>query len=130
MVRVPPGFTRVFPYIMADDPDRLVQFLRDGLGGQPGRESRRDDGALANAMVTFGDTTVMVSGTTSDWPATRGTYYLYVDDADAAMARAEAAGGTCRMAVADQDYGDRQGGVADPEGNVWWLSQRLAEGAY
>jgi PhnB protein len=46
------------------------------------------------------------------------------------MARALAAGGEGVMAVADMPYGDRQGGVRDPRGNIWWLSQRLAAGAY
>jgi PhnB protein len=27
-------------------------------------------------------------------------------------------------------YNDRQGGVADPSGNIWWLSQRLVPGPY
>ena len=27
-------------------------------------------------------------------------------------------------------YGDRQGGIKDPCGNIWWLSQRLIPGPY
>lgn len=56
--------------------------------------------------------------------------YLYVEDADAAMSRAIAAGATVIMDVADQPYQDRQGGVRDPCGNLWWISQRLVDGPY
>jgi uncharacterized glyoxalase superfamily protein PhnB len=85
---------------------------------------------VRNAQVRFGDTTIMVSDAV-DWrEPTRGTYYLYVEDADAAMARALAAGGKPFGAVRDQAYGDRQGGVEDPGGNIWWLSQRLQAGGY
>ena len=34
------------------------------------------------------------------------------------------------MDVADMDYGDRQGGVKDKAGNIWWLSQRLEDKPY
>ena len=126
----PDGFTRLFPYIIADDADRLLDYLRDGLGGAIDGIHRHPDGTVANAHVVFGDTTIMVSAARGEWTATRGTFYLYVADADAATAQALAAGGTLRMAAMDMPYGDRQSGVTDPEGNVWWLSQRLQPGSY
>ncbi len=46
------------------------------------------------------------------------------------MAQALAAGGKERMAVSTQPYGEKQGGVEDPGRNIWWISQRLAEGSY
>jgi PhnB protein len=129
-VAVPPGFTRLFPYLFADEPDELLDFLVRGLGGTVTSESRGADGSLGNAQVVFGDTTIMVSLARGEWTATKGTFYLYVADADAAMDRATAAGATVRMPAADMSYGDRQGGIEDPAGNVWWLSQRLADGEY
>jgi PhnB protein len=46
------------------------------------------------------------------------------------MAKAEKAGARKIMAVADMPYGDRQGGVRDPAGNIWWVSQRTSAQAY
>jgi PhnB protein len=57
-------------------------------------------------------------------------YYLYVDDAPAALQKALDAGATLEMKVADMPYGDRQGGVRDPAGNIWWISQRLVFAPY
>lgn len=62
--------------------------------------------------------------------------YLCVVDADAAMARALAHGATLEMemememAVASMPYGDRQGGIKDAHGKLWWISQRLVDGPY
>ena len=126
----PPGFTTVFPYIFASNPDAYLRFLQDGLGGAVGTVHRAPDGRLANAQIVFGDTTIMVSDAAGWSGPTQATYYLYVGDADAAMARALAAGGELFGEVKDQPYGDRQGGVRDPSGNVWWISQRLEGGLY
>jgi PhnB protein len=50
--------------------------------------------------------------------------YLYVDDADAVFNKAIAAGATVVIPIADQFYGDRMGGVRDPQGNLWWIATR------
>ena len=52
-------------------------------------------------------------------------YHLYVEDADASMRRALAYGAVLEMEVGDMPYGDRQGGVKDPHGSIWWISQRM-----
>jgi PhnB protein len=127
---VPPGFATVTPYIFADDAEAFVSFLIEGLGGSETVRTMRPDGKIANAQVAIGTATVMVSEANERFPATRATYYLYVGDADAAVARAVAAGGELIMAVADMPYGDRQGGVADRGGNIWWISQRLVREPY
>ncbi len=129
-MHIPPGFTTVFPYIFARDAHAYMDFLRDGLGGEVSGIHDNPDGSLANGQIRFNDTTVMVSEATGDNPASQATYYIYVADADAAMAKAVAAGGEQMMAVGDRVYGDRQGGLRDPQGNIWWISQRLDAGGY
>ena len=127
---IPEGFTTVFPYIFAEDANAYLDYLRDGLGGEIVDIHRTLDGAVANAHVRFGAMTLMVSEATERMRKTYGTFYLYVADADAAMARAIAAGGVLQMDVADMPYGDRQGGVTDPQGNIWWVSQHLEGAVY
>jgi uncharacterized glyoxalase superfamily protein PhnB len=129
-MHVPPGFTTLFPYLFVDGARAYLDFLVTGLGGEIVEVHDRPDGLVANAQVRFGDTMIMVSEAGRGFGATHGTYYLYVEDADAAMARGLAAGGAVAMEVDDRDYGDRQGGLRDPAGNIWWISQRLAPGPY
>ena len=64
------------------------------------------------------------------------TMHLYVEDVDAAVARAVAAGATLFMPVADMFWGDRYGVVVDPFGHQWSVAthqrdlspQQIAEG--
>jgi len=126
----PTGFATVTPYFFVDEADAFVRFLIEGLGGEEMGVHYRPDGAIANAQVKIGSATVMVSEASGDFPAMPASYYLYVADAPAAMAQALKAGATQIMAVDDMPYGDRQGGVRDPHGNIWWISQRLTDAPY
>ena len=126
---IPPGFGTVAPYVFADDADRLVRFLVEGLGGEETCRTMRGD-SIANCQVAIGTTTLMVSEASERFPAARSSFYLYVDNADKSMQRALDAGASLVMAVADMTYDDRQGGVSDPSGNLWWISQRLIEEPY
>jgi uncharacterized glyoxalase superfamily protein PhnB len=53
--------------------------------------------------------------------------YVYVDDCDAAYARAIAAGAEPLMPPADMFYGDRSGGVKDASGNSWWIATHIED---
>jgi len=129
-MNTPAGFATVTPYCFVEEADAFVRFLVQALGGEQIGIHYRPDGAIANAQVRIGTATLMVSEASGEFPAMPASYYLYVDDADAAMARAIAAGAISVLDVADMPYGDRQGGVRDPHGNLWWISQRLTDAPY
>jgi PhnB protein len=130
LMRIPEGFGTVTPYFFVEKPYRFIEFLMQGLGGILMQEHKRPDGGLANAQVRLGTSTVMVSEATQQYPPMAAAYYLYVENADLAVRQALACGATLTMKVADMPYGDRQGGVRDPHGNVWWISQRLVSTPY
>lgn len=129
-MKLPPGFASVTPYFFVDGAEAFVDFLVAGLGGTELLRHLRPDGRIGNSQVRLGTATVMVSESTPAYPSMPGSFYLYVDDADAAMARALAHGARLEMSVGDQPYGDLQGGVRDAHGNLWWISQRLVDGPY
>jgi PhnB protein len=126
---IPPGFGTVTPYFFVDDAERFIAFLCEAFGGNEVLRSAHD-GRIANAQIVIGTSTVMVSDTTAQYPAMPTSSYLYVEGADATVRRALAAGAEQIMEVADMPYGDRQGGVRDAWGNLWWISQRLVEAPY
>lgn len=128
-MRIPPGFCTVTPYFFVEGADRFIEFLIKGLGGVEISRHMNGD-RIANAQVRLGTSTVMVSEASAAFPAMPASYYLYVANADEAMQMAVSAGGTKIMEVADMPYQDRQGGIKDPAGNLWWLSQRLIDGPY
>lgn len=126
---IPPGFNTVSAYFFVEDAGAFLSFLVQGLGGK--EVLRHMDGSrIANAQVRVGTSTIMVSEASSAFPAMPSSHYLYVADADAAMEAAMAAGAIKIMDVANMPYNDRQGGIKDHWGNIWWLSQRLVEGPY
>jgi PhnB protein len=100
---MPPGFNTVTPYFFVSDAERFVAFLVRGLGGIETCRTMRANGLIQNVIVQLGASAVMVS---------------------------EAAGKYKAMAAADMPYGDRQGGVRDAYGNIWWISQRLVREPY
>jgi uncharacterized glyoxalase superfamily protein PhnB len=62
--------------------------------------------------------------------ATTQSIMFFVDDADAHCAHARAHGAQIIEEPATHDYGadywsDRSYGAVDPEGHLWWVTQRL-----
>jgi PhnB protein len=127
---IPPGFNTVTPYYFVKDAGAFVSFLVSGLGGVETCRTMRPDGYVQNVQVRLGTSTVMVSEATDRYPPMAAAFYLYVSDADASMQLAIAAGASLEMGVGNMPYGDRQGGVRDKHGNIWWISQRTLEEPY
>ncbi|MEL7488447.1 MAG: VOC family protein, partial [Pseudomonadota bacterium] len=83
----------------------------------------RADGSLWNAEIDIGGSTIMLAAPDPAAPMTQTAFvYVQVEDADATFQRAIEAGATAMMAPQDQFYGDRDGGVQDLSGNIWWIS--------
>lgn len=130
VVNVPDGFAIVTPYIFVDGGEDYVRFLSAAFGAREIGRSMAPNGRIANCQMKFGTATIMVSEASEEFPASSAAFYLYVSDADVAMDKALKAGADNIMDTADMTYGDRQGGVRDPSGNIWWVSQRLTSEPY
>ncbi|HYY92479.1 MAG TPA: VOC family protein [Candidatus Dormibacteraeota bacterium] len=116
---VPEGYHTVTQSLVVKGADRLLQFLKEGLGGKESGVFRMPNGTIAHAEVTIGDTRLMIGEETTEWPAMPGRAYVYVKDADASYRQALQAGAISLREPADQFYGDRTATVRDPVGNVW-----------
>jgi PhnB protein len=127
---IPPGFNTVTPYFFIKGADAFIRFLVAGLDGEETCRTMRADGTVQNVQVRLGTSTVMVSEATPLFPQMGCAFHLYVADAEASMKRALDNGAILEMPVADMSYGDRQGGVRDSHGNIWWITQRIVEEPY
>ncbi|MBR0566893.1 VOC family protein [Azoarcus sp. L1K30] len=127
---IPPGFNTIAPYFFVDRAEEFVSFLVNGLGGKETCRTMRPNGDIQNVQVRIGDSTVMVSQATDRYQAMASAFYLYVANADQSIQQALDHGATLEMPVDDMPYGDRQGGVRDQHGNIWWISQRIVEQPY
>ena len=129
-MNTPAGFHTVTPYFLVKDAELFVDFLIRGLGGSELSRHLRPDGKIANAQIRLGSSMVMVSEASARLAPMSASYYLYVADAHKSVQQALAHGATLVTQVADMPYGDRQGGVRDRHGNIWWVSQRLTDQRY
>ncbi len=127
---VPPGFTTVTPYLIVKDADAYLAFLINAFAAEEIGTTRRPDGTIANSQIRIGNAMLMLAQSDDFLKVMPAAYYLYVEDADAAIEKAVECGAIIIMPVDDMPYQDRQGGIKDLQGNIWWISQRLVEGPY
>lgn len=127
---IPDGFGTVFPYIVAANAVAYLEFLERAFGARELGRTVTPNGEIANARVRIGDTSFTISQARKGFEPTAGAFYLYVEDADAAFDKALANGAVAAQEPMDMPYGDRQGGVLDPSGNVWWVSTRFVREPY
>jgi PhnB protein len=115
----PDGWRTITPRIVAREPRRLVQFLRDVFGAT----GEYRDGAPT--VLSIGDSMIMISdiGVRGATPA---FLYVYVRDADETYRLAVAAGARSVEQPADLPYGDRRAMVEDAWGNVWQIATPLS----
>jgi PhnB protein len=124
---IPDGYHTATPYLVARDAEQLLKFLKQAFGAKEHDITRNDDGSIWHADVTVGDSHLMFSQASDRFPATSSAVYLYVPDTDATYRAALAAGGTSLMEPADQFYGDRNAGVKDGQGNMWWIGTHVED---
>jgi uncharacterized glyoxalase superfamily protein PhnB len=124
---IPEGYRTVTPYLIVNDADRFLQFVKSAFNAKVHAEHRGPDGSIMHADVMIGDSHVMMGQANERWPAITGSLYLYVPDVDATYQAALRAGAKSVQDVKDQFYGDRSGGVEDPAGVTWWISTRVED---
>ena len=124
---IPEGYRTVTPYLIVEGAATVLDFVTRAFGAEQRMRMDREDGTVAHAEVTIGDSVVMLAEAGADWPAMPGGIHLYVDDCDATYARALEAGASSIREPANQFYGDRSGGVRDPAGNVWWITTHVED---
>lgn len=115
------GFGAVRPYLHG--PVGLVDFVARVFGAvELERHVFGPDSWHVEMQV--GDSVVVIeAGDLPDGtPAWHGSVVVYVDDVDAAFARATALGARLLAPVQDKPYGERQGGFIDAGGNTWWIA--------
>jgi PhnB protein len=112
-----------------------IEFLKAAFGAVELSRRSAADGSVLHATLGIGELLLMLHGETerlaSRAPQPDGSspvvVYLYLEDVDAAMARAVAAGAGILTPVADQFWGDRMGRIVDPSGHVWNVASRVDE---
>jgi PhnB protein len=128
---IPEGYGTVFPYIVVNQAGKFIDFLKDTFDAEEIGRTTLPDGRVANSRVRIGTTNFMVSEANGEsLKAMPATYYIYVANVDRVLDKAVSNGAKKMFDPMDMPYGDRQAGITDPAGNIWWISNRLVNKAY
>jgi PhnB protein len=124
---IPDGYHTVTPYLVASDAAALIDFVKRAFDAQVVVDMRHPDGTPMHAEVEIGDSRIMLGQANAQHKAMPCGIYLYVPDTDATYKKALAAGGASTMEPANQFYGDRNAGVRDQNGNMWWIGTHVED---
>jgi PhnB protein len=124
---IPDGYHTATPYITVNDTPGLIEFLQRAFGATETSRINRPDGAIMHAEIRIGDSPIMLSEACQEMGPMPASLYLYLEEADAAFARAVEAGATPIMEPADMLWGDRFGCVKDAWGNQWSISTHIED---
>jgi MerR family transcriptional regulator, thiopeptide resistance regulator len=118
----------LIPLLACSDIAAEHDFLVEVLGFTSAGIERTPDGRAVHAEVRIGSRRIWLHRVDGGMlpPARSGSAgggtVVHVPDVDAHHDRARSAGAEILSPPSDQDYGQREYGVRDPEGHLWWIA--------
>ena len=129
----PPGWPRVTPYLLYEDPAAALEWLAEAFGFRERFRHVGEEGWINHAELEIGEGLVMLARPDAEYrsPSRLGgataLVHVYVDGIYDHFERARAAGAVVRTEPHDEPYGTVQYSVADPEGHLWLFSEQVRE---
>jgi uncharacterized glyoxalase superfamily protein PhnB len=127
---IPDGMHSLTPHLVCANAAAAIDFYVKAFNGVEQARLPGPGGKIMHAQMRIGDSIFMLADDFPDYGcvgplALKNTpvyIHLYVEDVDAAYARAIEAGGKPIMQVADMFWGDRYGQLEDPFGHRWSIA--------
>ncbi len=124
---------RLSPALVVREAAAAIDWYCRVLGARESFRLVEPGGKVGHAELVLGGNLLMLADEYPDFdalsPETIGgspvCLHLYVDDVDARLAQAVAAGATLLRPAKDEFYGDRVGMIVDPYGHKWQLASRI-----
>jgi uncharacterized glyoxalase superfamily protein PhnB len=124
---IPEGMHSLTPLLTCAGAADAIEFYKKAFNAVEQSRLPGPDGKLMHASVKIGDSVLMLTDEFPEWgglgpkmlKGSPVTVHLYVEDVDAAVAQAVAAGAKVTMPVEDMFWGDRYGKLEDPFGHQW-----------
>ncbi|MGE0725359.1 MAG: VOC family protein [Alphaproteobacteria bacterium] len=132
---IPNGYAAVTPYLILPDARKAMAFYADVFGAIELFRMEQPDGRVGHAEMQITTARIMLADEFPEIEATAPTtiggspvsFVLYVDDVDAVVGKATAAGARLRQPIEDKFYGDRMGTLVDPFGHVWHVATHIED---
>ncbi|MGA2795700.1 MAG: VOC family protein [Roseiarcus sp.] len=132
---IPDGMHSVTPMLVCAGAADAIEFYKKAFNAVETGRLTGSKGRLLHAAIRMGDSVVMLTDEFPDFgsfgpKSLKGspvTIHLYVEDVDAFVARAVAAGAKITMPIADMFWGDRYGQLEDPFGHRWSVGTHVRD---
>jgi PhnB protein len=132
---IPDGYTALTPYLIVSGAADAIDYYQKVFGAIELFRLADPSGKVGHAELMINDSRIMLADESPErgarGPAAVGgspvRMLLYVDDVDATVQRAVAAGAKLVRPVEDQFYGDRAGGLEDPFGHYWHVATHIED---
>jgi PhnB protein len=127
---IPEGYNSITPYLIIKGAAEAIEYYKKVFGATEVMRMPQPDGRIGHAELKIGNSHIMLADEFPEMehrgPLTLGSspvsMLLYVEDVDAIVDRAVAAGARILKPVQDQFYGDRSGFIQDPFGHLWGVA--------
>jgi PhnB protein len=132
---IPEGMHSLTAYLTCDGASDAIKFYKKAFDAVEVSRLANKDGKVMNAMIRIGDSGLMVMDEFPEMKALgpkslKGspvTIHLQVEDVDAAVKQAVAAGAKIHMPPADMFWGDRYAQLEDPFGHHWSVATHIRD---
>ena len=132
---IPDGMHTVTPHLICAGAADAIEFYKKAFNAVEMGQMAGPQGKLLHGLIRIGDSKVMLVDEFPDWGAfgpksLKGspvTIHLYVEDVDAFVSRAAAAGAKITMPLQDMFWGDRYCKLEDPFGHQWSVATHVRD---
>lgn len=127
---IPEGYNSITPYLIIKGAAQAIDYYKNVFGATEIMRIAQPDGRIGHAELKIGNSHIMLADEFPEMdhrgPLSYGgssvSILVYVEDVDAIVDRAVAAGAKIIKPVKDQFYGDRSGFIQDPFGHLWGVA--------
>ena len=132
---IPDGYPAITPYLIVEGAARAIDFYKDIFGATERMRLDGPQGRVGHAELSIGGSLLMLADACPEMKVVAPTIgggspvglHLYVEDVDAVVARAVAAGAKVERPVVTTFYGDRCGSISDPFGHHWHVATHVED---
>lgn len=132
---IPTGYTSLTPFLVINGASAAIDFYTSVFGAEVVERMDGPDNLVAHAELDFGNGRLQLSDPNPTFglsapevsDSVTHSIVLYCADADAVVARADAAGATIREPLSTFVTGDRFASIVDPFGQRWAVMTRVED---
>ena len=132
---VPDGYHTATPYLVLQNAASAIEFYKKAFGAVELFRMAGPDGKVSHAEIKIGDSPIMLADEFPEMncksPHSFGgspvSIMVYVQDVDAFVKQAVAAGAKVITPVENKFYGDRSGSLEDPFGHHWHFATHVED---